>query len=143
MTKNTTRMGGSDPASDAAAVARAVYPGLTAATRPQAVVLVDERNWPAALAASVARERPAEARRCSTANGDALPAVSREGARSAAPAGRGRARRRAGDPDRHRRRRARRACARAVAASAASPAAAAAAIERILLGPSAAARRAR
>jgi hypothetical protein len=57
-TKNTTRLGGSDPASDAAAVARAVYPGLTAVTRPQAVVLVDEHDWPAALAASALASAP-------------------------------------------------------------------------------------
>jgi hypothetical protein len=52
-TTNTTRLGGADPASDAAAVARAVYPGLTAATRPQAAVLVDERDRLGSLAASV------------------------------------------------------------------------------------------
>ena len=51
-TKNTTRLGGSEQAGDAAAVALAVYPGLTAATRPQAVVLVNESNWAAALSAS-------------------------------------------------------------------------------------------
>ena len=60
-TRNTTRLGGSDVASDAAAVARAVYPGLTAASRPQAVVLVDERDWPAALAASVLAAAPLSA----------------------------------------------------------------------------------
>ncbi len=57
-TKNTTRLGGSDPAMDAAAVARAVYPGLTSATRPQAVVLVDEHDWPAALAAAALASTP-------------------------------------------------------------------------------------
>src|ERR1700730_13233149 len=51
-TKNTTRLGGPVAATDGAAVARAVYPGLTAATRPQVIVLVDEHNWPAALASS-------------------------------------------------------------------------------------------
>ena len=39
-TRNTTRLGGADAVDDAAAVSRAAYPGLTAATRPQAVVLV-------------------------------------------------------------------------------------------------------
>ncbi|HEX4187821.1 MAG TPA: hypothetical protein VHY83_08000 [Solirubrobacteraceae bacterium] len=53
VTKNTARLGGADPASDAAAVARAVYPALTPATRPQVVVVVDQRNWGASLAASV------------------------------------------------------------------------------------------
>src|SRR5580704_3337751 len=51
-TKNTTRLGGADPVADAAAVALAAYPGLTPATRPQAVVLVNDRDWPAALAAA-------------------------------------------------------------------------------------------
>jgi hypothetical protein len=57
-TKNTTRLGGSGSATDAAAVAVAVYPGLTPATRPQAVGLVDDRDWPAALAASTLAGRP-------------------------------------------------------------------------------------
>jgi hypothetical protein len=57
-TKNTTRLGGADPATDAAAVARAVYPGLTAATRPQAVVLVNQRNWPASIAAAALAGAP-------------------------------------------------------------------------------------
>jgi hypothetical protein len=60
-TKNTTRLGGSGSAIDAAAVAVAVYPGLTAATRPQAVVLVDSGDWPAALAASVFASAPLRA----------------------------------------------------------------------------------
>ncbi len=60
-TKNTTRLGGATSVVDAAAVAVAVYPGLTPATRPQAVVLVDQGNWPAALAASTLAGRPLHA----------------------------------------------------------------------------------
>jgi hypothetical protein len=60
-TKNTTRLGGADAATDAAAVALAVYPGLTPASRPQAVVLVDEQDWPAALAASALASAPLKA----------------------------------------------------------------------------------
>ena len=60
-TKNTTRLGGSESAVDAAAVAVAVYPGLTPATRPQAVVLVDESDWAGALAASTLAGRPLHA----------------------------------------------------------------------------------
>jgi hypothetical protein len=59
-TRNTTRLGGEDAAADAAAVARAVYPGLTAATRPLAVVLVNEHDWLGALAASVLSSAPAK-----------------------------------------------------------------------------------
>jgi len=57
-TRNTTRLGGADAVEDAAAVARAAYPGLTANTRPQAVVLVDAHDWPAALAASSLASAP-------------------------------------------------------------------------------------
>jgi hypothetical protein len=60
-TKNTTRLGGSNPVIDAAAVARTVYPGLTPASRPQAVLLVDNRSWGAALAASALAGAPLRA----------------------------------------------------------------------------------
>ncbi|HLH15166.1 MAG TPA: hypothetical protein VKV16_10290 [Solirubrobacteraceae bacterium] len=75
-TRNTTRLGGADVASDAAAVARAVYPGLTAGSRPAAAVLVDEHDWTAALAASVLAAAPTGAP-ILFSQGDALPAVSR------------------------------------------------------------------
>ena len=52
VTRNTTRLGGEDAATDAATIARTVYPGLTRASRPATVVLVDEHDWAAALAAS-------------------------------------------------------------------------------------------
>jgi len=74
-TKNTTRLGGAEPADDAAAVAQAVYPGFTPATRPQAAVIVDEANWPAALAASVLAGSPLGAPLL-YADGDQLPAAS-------------------------------------------------------------------
>jgi len=76
-TRNTTRLGGADVASDAAAVARAVYPGLTAATRPLAVVLVDEHDWLPALAASVLASAPTGAP-ILFSEGGTLPAVSRQ-----------------------------------------------------------------
>lgn len=60
-TKNTTRLGGPESVTDAAAVAEAVYPGLTRATRPRAVVLVDLHDWPAALAASTLAGSPLHA----------------------------------------------------------------------------------
>jgi hypothetical protein len=76
-TRNTTRLGGNDVAADAAAVARAVYPGLTAATRPLAVVLVNERDWLPALAASVLASAPAGAP-ILFSEGETLPTVTRE-----------------------------------------------------------------
>ncbi len=76
-TRNTTRLGGADVAADAAAVARAAYPGLTSATRPQAAVLVNQSDWQAALAASVLASSPASAP-ILYSEGEALPDVSRQ-----------------------------------------------------------------
>jgi hypothetical protein len=85
-TKNTTRLGGADAASDAAAVAEAVYPGLTPATRPQVVVLVNERNWYAALAASTLASAPLGAPLL-YAEGDKLPEASAQALRAMRPLG--------------------------------------------------------
>ncbi len=76
-TRNTTRLGGEDVAADAAAVARAVYPGLTAATRPLAVVLVNEHERLPALAASVLASAPTGAP-ILFSEGETLPAVTAE-----------------------------------------------------------------
>jgi hypothetical protein len=85
-TKNTVRLGGGDPASDAAAVARAVYPGLTPGSRPQAVVLVDERDWPASLAAASLAAAPLGAPLLYS-DGEALPAASRQALEAMRPLG--------------------------------------------------------
>jgi hypothetical protein len=60
-TNNTTRVGGSDSASTAAAIALAVFPSTTVAQRPAAVTLVDESDWQGAIAASVLMSAPARA----------------------------------------------------------------------------------
>jgi len=85
-TKNTTRLGGSDPTTDAAAVARATYPGLTSTTRPQAVVLVDAHNWPAALAASALASAPLSAPLLYS-DGSTLPAASSQALSAMHPTG--------------------------------------------------------
>jgi hypothetical protein len=85
-TRNTTRLGGVDAVTDAAAVARLVYPGLTAGTRPRAVVVVDTRDWPAALAASVLASAPLRAPLLYS-EGDTLPAVSRQALEAMRPVG--------------------------------------------------------
>ncbi len=85
-TKNTTRLGGANPATDAAAVALAVHPGLTAASRPQAVVVVDEHDWPAALAASALASAPLQAPLLYS-EGEALPAVSAQALKTMRPTG--------------------------------------------------------
>jgi hypothetical protein len=53
VTRNTTRLGGADAVTDAAAVATAVHPGLSANARPQLAVMVSASDFPVALAASV------------------------------------------------------------------------------------------
>jgi len=85
-TKNTTRLGGADQVSVAAAVARAVYPGLTTASRPRAVVLVDEHDWPAALAASALASVPLGAPLLYS-DGEALPEATAEALTAMRPVG--------------------------------------------------------
>jgi hypothetical protein len=85
-TKNTTRVGGGDPIADAAAVARAVYPAVTGATRPDAVTLVDQRDWRAAVAASVLMSRPVRAP-VLFADGKDLPAASDAALEALGPTG--------------------------------------------------------
>jgi hypothetical protein len=85
-TKNTTRIGGAEPAEDAAAVAQTVFAGLTPATRPQAVVLVDEHNWPAALAASALASAPLGAP-ILYSDGDSLPGATVRALRALRPIG--------------------------------------------------------
>lgn len=60
-TKNTTRVAASDPVAIAAGVARSVFPGLTPDSRPDAVAVVDKRDWRTALAASVLMSGPVRA----------------------------------------------------------------------------------
>lgn len=60
-TKNTTRVGSDDPVVVAAGVARAVFPGLTPDSRPDAVALVDKADWRTALAASALMSDPVRA----------------------------------------------------------------------------------
>jgi hypothetical protein len=87
-TRNTTRLGGVDVVSDAAAVARAVYPGLTPQTRPAAVVVVDNRDWSTALAASAFASAPIGAP-IVYAEGASLPEVSASTIAAVQPSGLG------------------------------------------------------
>jgi hypothetical protein len=52
-TRNTLRVGGSDAAADAAAVADILYPAPGDGERPTAVALVDQDDWVTCIAASV------------------------------------------------------------------------------------------
>lgn len=60
-TSNTTRIGGPDPTSNAAAVALAVFPGTNEKQRPAAVALVDTEDWAGAIAAAVLMAEPIRA----------------------------------------------------------------------------------
>jgi hypothetical protein len=71
-TNNTTRIGGSDPAATAAAVALAVFPSTTQAQRPGAVTLVGEDDWQGAVAASVLMAAPVQAPLL-VSTGDGIP----------------------------------------------------------------------
>jgi hypothetical protein len=85
-TKNTTRLGGANPVADAAAVALATNPGLTPATRPRAVVIVDDRDWPAALAAAALASEPLSAPLLYS-EGATLPALSAQALATMRPTG--------------------------------------------------------
>lgn len=71
-TSNTTRVGGGDPASNAAAVALAVYPSTEEALRPSAVSLVGTDDWQGAIAAAALMAEPVRAPLLFT-EGDDLP----------------------------------------------------------------------
>ena len=85
-TKNTTRVGGADAIANAAAVARAVYPGVEPATRPKAVTLVDSDDWRAGVAAAALAAAPLGAPMLLSDGGD-LPAASDDALDALAPTG--------------------------------------------------------
>jgi hypothetical protein len=85
-TNNTTRIGGPDPASNAAGVALAVFPSTTEAQRPAAVALVDEGDAPGAIAAAVLMAPPLRAPIIFSHERE-LPAVSEEALAALDPKG--------------------------------------------------------
>lgn len=85
-TKNTTRLGGENAVADAAAVALATYPGLTPATRPRTVVVVNDRDWAAALAASALASAPLRAPLLYS-EGDSLPSLTAQALAALKPTG--------------------------------------------------------
>jgi outer membrane biosynthesis protein TonB len=60
-TSNTTRIGGPDPISNAAATALAVFPAINEKQRPVAVTLVGAEDWAGAIAAAVLMAEPVRA----------------------------------------------------------------------------------
>ncbi|HYB26919.1 MAG TPA: cell wall-binding repeat-containing protein [Solirubrobacteraceae bacterium] len=60
-TKNTTRVSGVDPISDAAGVALAVFPSAAPGTHPAVVTIAPTDDWEAAIASSVLMSSPTSA----------------------------------------------------------------------------------
>jgi hypothetical protein len=85
-TKNTTRIAGADPTADAAGVARAVFPATNAETRPNAVALIDARDWRAGVAGAVLASTPVRAA-VLLSDGPELPAASKEALAALRPTG--------------------------------------------------------
>ncbi len=85
-TKNTTRVVGADPVADAAGVARAVYPARTDESSPQAVVVVEQGDWRAAISAAQLMAPPLRAPILFSDGGE-LPAASAEALEELAPSG--------------------------------------------------------
>jgi hypothetical protein len=85
-TNNTTRIGGSDPAANAAAVALAVFPSTTPDQRPAAVTVVDQENWAGAIASAVLMAEPIRAPILISAP-DGMPDATAEALEALAPAG--------------------------------------------------------
>ena len=85
-TKNTTRVGGADSDANAAAVARAVFPARSTATRPAAVTVADGSDWRVALAASALMAPPVRAP-ILLSDGEDAPAVTVEALQELAPKG--------------------------------------------------------
>ncbi|HET7417467.1 MAG TPA: cell wall-binding repeat-containing protein [Solirubrobacterales bacterium] len=84
-TNNTTRIGGPDPAANAAGAALAVFPSTTPSQRPAAVTLVDEDD-PRAIAAAVLMAPPIRAPILFKQDGE-LPEDSAEALEAMAPTG--------------------------------------------------------
>jgi len=87
-TKNTTRVNGSDPITDAAAVALAVYPSAAQGTHPPVVTLAPTDDWEAAIAASVLMAGPVRAPILLSGPGT-LPGITARTLQALAPAGSG------------------------------------------------------
>lgn len=85
-TNNTVRIGGSDPAANAAGAALAVFPSTTPEQRPAAVTLVDEDDWGGAIAAAVLMAEPVRAPVLFSAPGE-VPEVTAEAIEALDPQG--------------------------------------------------------
>ena len=85
-TQNTTRIGGSDPAANAAGVALATYPSTGGVDGPPAVSIVEAGDWQGALAAASLAARPIGAP-VLVSEADSVPSLTLEAITGLAPSG--------------------------------------------------------
>jgi hypothetical protein len=85
-TKNTTRIGGADPVTDAAGAALAAFPSQTPGTHPQVVAIADARDWHAVILAGLLAAPPIRAALL-LSDGGRLPPASQEALAKLAPGG--------------------------------------------------------
>lgn len=85
-TSNTTRVGGADPASNAAGVALATFPSAKPSQQPPAITLVDAADWRSAIAASVLMAAPVGAPLL-VSDGDSVPEPTEQALDSLDPRG--------------------------------------------------------
>lgn len=88
VTKNTSRVGGTDPVQDAAAVALAVYPSRARDLRPRVVSVTDAAEWQSAISAAQLMSRPLRAPVLLSQDGK-LPAVTKAALDALEPTGAG------------------------------------------------------
>jgi hypothetical protein len=87
-TRNTTRIDGSDPISDAAGAALAVYPSQSSGSHPTAVTIAPTGDWEAAIASSVLMAAPIHAP-VLLSGATALPKITSQALSALAPTGAG------------------------------------------------------
>ena len=85
-TKNTTRVAGADPIANAAAIAKATFPGGNRDSRPAAVALVDVEDWRAGIAAAQLTGTKLRAP-VLFSEGDTVPAATAQALEDLAPTG--------------------------------------------------------
>jgi len=85
-TKNTTRVGGADPAADAAGVALAVHPSAGGLEQPPAVTLAPDDDWQAGIVAAELTAAPVGAP-ILFSSADGLPPLSADALSAMAPSG--------------------------------------------------------
>jgi hypothetical protein len=85
-TKNTTRVSGTDPVADAAAIALAVFPSTGGVAGPDAVSLVDEKDWQSGIAAASLAGPPVSAPVLISTR-DGVPSLTTDALKALGPSG--------------------------------------------------------